>query len=49
MKQQLELFKDCDAPCMVFAEVTKSIQSNENVPLSKKTKFYLMILEKPYI
>ena len=36
MKQQLELFKDCDAPCMVFAEVTKSIQSSENVPLSKR-------------
>ena len=33
---QLNLFKDCKAPCIVFAEVTDSIQSKEGVPLSKR-------------
>ena len=36
MKAQLKLFKDCDAPCMVFAEVTNSIQSDPEIPLSKR-------------
>jgi inosose dehydratase len=36
MQPQLKLFQDCNAPCMVFAEVTNSIQSNPKVPLSKR-------------
>ncbi len=38
MRQQLSLFKDCDSPCMVFAEVTNSIQGDPNTPLSKRPK-----------
>ena len=38
MSKQLKLFKDCKAPCMVFAEVTNSIQSDPIVPLSKRPK-----------
>ncbi len=36
MKKQLMLFKECKSPCMVFAEVTNSIQGNPNIPLSKR-------------
>jgi inosose dehydratase len=36
MRKQLTLFKDCSAPCMVFAEVTNSIQSDPSTPLSKR-------------
>ncbi|RPG96291.1 MAG: myo-inosose-2 dehydratase [Candidatus Pelagibacter sp. TMED165] len=36
MKPQLELFKDCKAPCMVFAEITNSIQGDPVKPLSKR-------------
>ncbi len=36
IRSQLNLFKDCNAPCIVFAEVTGSIQSNEKIPLSKR-------------
>ena len=36
MKNQLKLFKDCKSPCMVFAEITGSIQGNPHKPLSKK-------------
>ncbi len=36
IRGQLNLFKDCKAPCIVFAEVTDSIQSKEVVPLSKR-------------
>ncbi len=36
MKQQLQLFKDCSAPCMVFAEVSGSIQGDANKPLSSR-------------
>ena len=28
IQNQLQLFKDCDAPCMVFAEVFESIQGD---------------------
>ena len=35
MQKQLKLFKDCDAPCMVFAEITNSIQGDPVTPLSK--------------
>ena len=38
MRSQLELFKDCKAPCMVFAEVTDSVQGDPSVPLSKRPK-----------
>ena len=38
MKNQLQLFKDCKSPCMVFAEITNSIQGDPNTPLSKKPK-----------
>ena len=36
MQKQLTLFKDCDSPCMVFAEVTNSIQSDPKTALSKR-------------
>ena len=38
MRQQLNLFKECDSPCMVFAEVTNSIQGDPKTPLSKRPK-----------
>ncbi len=38
MRSQLKLFKDCKAPCMVFAEVTDSVQGDPSVPLSKRPK-----------
>tara|TARA_E500000178_G_scaffold347065_1_gene399713 strand:- start:1501 stop:2400 length:900 start_codon:yes stop_codon:yes gene_type:complete len=38
MRNQLNLFKDCNAPCMVFAEVTDSVQGNPSIPLSKRPK-----------
>ena len=38
MQNQLRLFKDCKSPCMVFAEITNSIQSDPNTPLSKRPK-----------
>ena len=38
MRKQLDLFKDCNAPCMVFAEITNSIQGDPNTPLSKRPK-----------
>ena len=36
IRNQLNLFKDCKAPCIVFAEVTDSIQGDEKKPLSKR-------------
>ena len=36
IRGQLNLFKDCKAPCIVFAEVTDSIQGDERKPLSKR-------------
>jgi len=36
IRGQLDLFKDCKAPCIVFAEITDSIQGNEKKPLSKR-------------
>ena len=38
MRQQLNLFKDCESPCMVFAEITNSIQGDPKTPLSKRPK-----------
>ena len=36
MQVQLDLFKDCKAPCMVFAEVSGSVQGQAKTPLSKR-------------
>ena len=38
IRAQLDLFKDCNAPCIVFAEVTNSIQADEKKPLSKRPR-----------
>ena len=38
MRKQMDLFKDCKSPCMVFAEVTNSVQGDPKTPLSKKPK-----------
>ena len=38
MREQMNLFKDCKSPCMVFAEVTNSIQGDPEKPLSQKPK-----------
>ena len=38
MREQMELFKDCKSPCMVFAEITNSVQGDTKTPLSKKPK-----------
>jgi inosose dehydratase len=38
MINQLNLFKDCKSPCMVFAEVTNSIQGDPKTPLSRRPK-----------
>ena len=38
MREQMDLFKDCQSPCMVFAEVTNSVQGDPKIPLSKKPK-----------
>ena len=36
IKNQLDLFKDCNAPCIVFAEVSGSIQGDPNRKLSTR-------------
>ncbi len=36
IRGQLNLFKECKAPCIVFAEVTNSIQGDESKQLSKR-------------
>ena len=36
IQDQLNLFKDCKAPCIIFAEITDSIQGDEGKPLSKR-------------
>ena len=38
MQNQLKLFKDCGAPCMIFAEITNSVQGDPITPLSKRPK-----------
>ena len=38
MQKQLKLFKDCNAPCMVFAEITDSVQGDPVKPLSSRPK-----------
>ena len=36
IQEQLKLFQDCKAPCIVFAEVSDSIAGNPNRPLSSR-------------
>ena len=36
IRQLLDLFKDCRARCITFAEVTEGIQSDQNIALSKR-------------
>ena len=38
IKEQLKLFKDCNSPCIVFAEVSGSIQGDPNRKLSTRPK-----------
>ncbi len=38
IQKQLKLFKECNAPCIVFAEVSGSIQGDKKIPLSKRPK-----------
>ena len=38
MRDQLKLFKDCGSPCMVFAEITNSVQGDPKTPLSQRPK-----------
>ena len=38
MRQQLKLFKACNSPCIVFADVTNSVQDDPNISLSKRPK-----------
>ena len=38
MRDQLKLFKDCKSPCMVFAEITNSVQGDPKIPLSQRPK-----------
>ena len=46
MRDQLNLFKDCNAPCIVFAEVTDSVQGDPRVPLSKRPKLNEQVWKK---
>tara|TARA_B100001109_G_scaffold152250_1_gene123833 strand:- start:8 stop:910 length:903 start_codon:yes stop_codon:yes gene_type:complete len=41
IQDQLALFKDCNSPCMVFAEVSGSIQGDPNKKLSERPKMDL--------
>ena len=41
IKEQLKLFKDCKAPCIVFAEIFGSIQGDPNKKLSTRPKMDL--------
>ena len=38
IKEQLKLFKDCNSPCIVFAEVSGSIQGDPDKKLSTRPK-----------
>ncbi len=48
IQNQLKLFQDCKAPCMVFAEVYGSIQSDPNINLSKRPRMDLDESKKYY-
>ena len=41
IQDQLKLFKDCNSPCMVFAEVSGSIQGDPNRKLSTRPQMDL--------
>ena len=41
IQDQLKLFKDCNSPCIVFAEVSGSIQGDPNKKLSIRPKMNL--------
>ena len=41
IQAQLKLFKDCNSPCIVFAEVSGSIQGDPNKKLSTRPKMSL--------
>jgi inosose dehydratase len=41
IQDQLALFKDCNSPCMVFAEVSGSVQGDPNKKLSERPKMDL--------
>ena len=41
IQDQLALFKDCNSPCMVFAEVSDSVQGDPNKRLSERPKMNL--------
>ena len=48
IQNQLKLFQDCKAPCMVFAEVYGSIQGDPNINLSKRPRMDLDESKKYY-
>ena len=48
IQNQLKLFQDCKAPCMVFAEVYGSIQGDPNINLSKRPRMNLDESKKYY-
>ena len=48
IQDQLKLFKDCNSPCMVFAEVSGSIQGDPNRKLSTRPKMDLDEAKKYY-
>ena len=48
IQNQLKLFQDCKAPCMVFAEVYGSIQGDPNINLSKRPRMDLDETKKYY-
>ena len=48
IQEQLKLFKDCNSPCMVFAEVSDSIQGDPNKKLSTRPRMQLDEAKKFY-
>ena len=48
IQDQLKLFKDCKAPCIVFAEVSGSIQGDPNRKLSTRPQMELDEAKKYY-
>ena len=49
IKDQLKLFKDCKSPCMVFAEVSGSVQGDPNRNLSTRPKMDLDEAKEYYV
>ena len=49
LKEQLQLFKDCNSPCMVFAEISGSIQGDPNRKLSTRPKMNLDEAKEYYL